>query len=152
MFIFSLLEFSLDFTIPEAVRNTAAWNDVVNAGVDVILLQNDINGYQQDLVDGFPYNAVALISHQQKGTAEEAATIVNRAVAERIADFHKAEDALRTYLRSSETAGRTAELIMLVASGIKSYAQGALAWYEETGRYSGDPHNPCRIRPDQRWR
>jgi len=129
------IEGAAGFKVPEAVRCTPAWQDALETAYDVMILQNDLNGFARDHAAGDPYNAVCLL-HQQHGlTVADAAAHVRQVLGTRIGQFLQLERAFPAAIEhlplTGNDIGQTADILAKLKTG----SQGVLAWYQATTRY-----------------
>jgi hypothetical protein len=139
-FNFTIYEVCRRFVLPAALRSTPEWQDIVDLGTTVALLQNDIAGVRQDDVDGEDNNAVRLLELQEGLSRDEAAALTTRAIADAIERYGQAKkrlgEAVERLGLPAEFATKAAEL----ADDIEHFSEGAQAWYLETTRYIGEQH------------
>jgi Terpene synthase family 2, C-terminal metal binding len=130
------IEGAAGFAVPQAVRCTPAWQDALETAYDVMILQNDLNGFSRDHAAGDVYNAICLL-HQQHGLRPaDAITHVTGILSARIARFLQLEQDFPDMIRHLPLTGRERRQLAGILAKLKTGSQGVLAWYQATTRYS----------------
>jgi Terpene synthase family 2, C-terminal metal binding len=138
------IEGAVGFAVPEAVRCTPAWQDALETAYDVMILQNDLNGFTRDHATGDVYNAIYLL-HQQHGlTPADATAHVTSILTARIARFLHLERVFPERLKHLPLADQDLQKTTDILAKLKTGSQGVLAWYQATTRYNAPDRQQSR--------
>lgn len=140
LFDTGLMEHAARFTVPARLRRSPQWQQALETGFDVIILQNDIHGLMQDIAEGEMHNAVYLLHKQHEIELDRARDEIADVIRRKVADFLDAEKALHDTARQLNLPPEDISNACDVLAKVKVYSQGALAWYRETDRYNGEAH------------
>jgi Terpene synthase family 2, C-terminal metal binding len=129
------IEGGMEFLIPDALRCSEPWQDLLEAAYDVMIMQNDLNGFARDFAAGDPNNSVYLLHAQHALPPDEAATRVAALLTARIATFLDLERAFPGQVRHLPVSPDDIRRAREVAARLKAGSQGILTWYGQTLRY-----------------
>ncbi|MFF2195885.1 hypothetical protein [Streptomyces sp. NPDC058157] len=139
---YSIYEACRGYPLPSMLRRTPEWQGLLTAGMDVIILQNDLNGLARDIRGNDLKNNSVCLLHLQEGLSyPEAVETVKKAIRRRIQDFLSIENRLPEFARKHGLGPAERERFAALVRDLKQYSQGGLDWYRETSRYdTTHPH------------
>lgn len=134
---YSIYEACRGYPLPSAIRRTPEWQGLLTAGLDVVILQNDLIGLARDVRgNDLKYNSVCLLHLQEGLSYPEAVDAVKKAIRRRINDFLDIEARVPEIAREHGLGAAEREQFAGLVRDLKQYSQGGLDWYRETSRYS----------------
>jgi Terpene synthase family 2, C-terminal metal binding len=134
-FLFDLPEPVLGAVLPERLRDSAPWRELLSACNDVTAWSNDIASAAKESAHGEVHNYVLVLAHDRRTSLTEAAAEVLDRICVRMTDLTNAARALPAEfarLGLSQVAARDASKVAMVLLGAP---RGHLEWLLESARY-----------------
>jgi hypothetical protein len=135
-FLFDLPEPILRAEVPDVLRRSAAWRELLAACNDVTAWCNDVASAAKERARGDVHNFVLVLAAEQGRGLDEAADAVLARIEDRMADLIAAARALPAEFRRlglAQPACRDASRVAMVLLGAP---RGHLEWLLESARYA----------------
>jgi len=140
------IEHAVEFMVPENLRCSGIWQKAIELGIDVMILQNDLNAVERDLLEGDANTAIYVLHKQHNLTIEEATVKVTEALTQRINEFLELECSLPRLIANYSLPKESLQRIQEIFEKLRIASAGCLEWYRETDRY--DPKLAPGRRPE----
>jgi len=133
----AMVEYSLDFVIPEHVWVHPVLLELSAAAVDIMTWPNDLCSFNKEQADGDLQNLVFCVMLEQDVDLQDAVDIVTKMVTDRVDDYVSWKKQLPSF------GSEVDEELRRYFKALEQYIQGTIVWYYESPRYFRcvDTHN-----------
>ncbi|KAF2761567.1 terpenoid synthase [Pseudovirgaria hyperparasitica] len=136
--LFALIEYVHNLDIPDYVFENAAIREIEEAGIDIILMHNDLLSYYKEESERVPHNLVA-VARMSGMTGQEAVSFIGSSIDKRYSDLRKAASLVPLW-----GTPVTAEVEKYI-QGIRNVIKANLYWSFGSHRYLSEEQK-------KRWR
>ncbi len=134
-FYVDLIELTEHIEVPEAVRQTPAFQELVAATTDLVCLHNDLYSLDKELARGNVLNLVLVLERVHGMARDQALEAVAARATQRVEQFCAARQRLRATLARMSVDGATIQEIGRCVTGMQDWINGNLEWCRYTPRY-----------------
>ena len=133
-----ILEIVSDIRVPDALRDSLLFRELVLCFADILAWHNDVYGLEKDIADGQTCNAVRVVAASEHCDLKEAVGRILERAKDRQRLFLEIERELPDLAASLDLPADAAAEAVRLARDLRAYAFANLIWIRKTQRYDLD--------------
>lgn len=133
-----VLEIVSQIPVPDKLRDSLAFRELVSCFADITAWHNDVYGLEKDIADGQTCNMVRVVAASEGCLLHDAVTRVLHRAMERQRVFLEIQESLPLVADRLGLPAEAGESAVRLAQDLRAYTYANLVWARETRRYDLD--------------